>query len=219
MARTRSAVRTRRFAPFAVMALMIGLLPIVATTAAAPAAAATFAALKIQVENARSLGLGRGPHPIPAGRGVHVAHHLRRPRQPEPADQPVPAARRPPTPTRATGRRCARRPERCRSSPRARRPTSGPPRLTGLAAGNYLISVLADGLHARRRALHHAAADRGLDVPVQPNPVPLGTIRIRVFHDNAPVDGTYEAGSETGARAASRASPASRRTCPTCSAR
>ncbi len=58
-----------------------------------------------------------------------------------------------------------------------------------------------------------------LNVPVQPNPVPLGTMRIRVFHDNAPVDATYEAGPRRAPRAVSRAWPASRRTCPTSSAR
>ena len=37
-----------------------------------------------------------------------------------------------------------------------------------------------------------------MDVNLIPNPVPLGTMRLRVFHDNAPVDATYEAGAETG---------------------
>ncbi len=82
--------------------------------------------------------------------------------------------------------------------------------LSALPDGRYLISVLADGytlggahftMPLVDETPNDGINDNGiLNVPVQPNPVPLGTLRVRVFHDNAPVDATYEAGSETGAQ-------------------
>ncbi len=77
-------------------------------------------------------------------------------------------------------------------------------------------------LQDRRRALHgrwsaapnDGSTTRDVNVAMQPYPLPLGTVRLRVFNDNMPVDGTYEVGA--GAR---RAWPGSPRTWPTCSAR
>ncbi len=48
-------------------------------------------------------------------------------------------------------------------------------------------------------------------VAMQPFPLPLGTIRLRVFNDQAPVDATYEAGSQEDSDCS--ANPAPGRTC------
>jgi hypothetical protein len=71
--------------------------------------------------------------------------------------------------------------------------------LDGLPPGRYLISVTADGYKIDGS---HFTVTPGqttaVTVGMQPYPLPLGTIRIRVFHDNIPVDGTYEVGAESG---------------------
>ncbi|MGC9669579.1 IPT/TIG domain-containing protein [Planosporangium sp. 12N6] len=68
-----------------------------------------------------------------------------------------------------------------------------------LPVGKYLISVTADGYKIDGQ---HFTVTGGKTTPVavtmQPYPLPLGTIRLRVFNDNAPVDGTYEVGAERG---------------------
>lgn len=71
--------------------------------------------------------------------------------------------------------------------------------LDGLPAGRYLISVTADGYkidgeHVTVTAGQTAAVTVGM----QPYPLPLGTVRLRVFEDSVPVDGTYEVGAEHG---------------------
>ena len=63
-----------------------------------------------------------------------------------------------------------------------------------LPAGRYLVSVTADG-YKIDGAHFDVAGDGSLTnvvVDSQPLPVPLGTVRLRVFQDTAPVDGTYE---------------------------
>jgi hypothetical protein len=70
-----------------------------------------------------------------------------------------------------------------------------------LADGKYLISILADGYTIGGQHFTVPLQTTPLAVPLQANPVPLGTLRVRVFHDNAPVDGTYEANTETGGQA------------------
>ncbi|MDQ1645210.1 MAG: hypothetical protein QOJ50_1394, partial [Cryptosporangiaceae bacterium] len=71
--------------------------------------------------------------------------------------------------------------------------------LGGLPAGKYLISVTADGYKIDGA---HFAVTGGQTSPVtvsmQPYPLPLGSVRIRVFNDSIPVDGTYEVGAERG---------------------
>ena len=67
-----------------------------------------------------------------------------------------------------------------------------------LPNGKYLISILADGYTIGGQHFTVPLNTTPLVVPLQANPVPLGTLRVRVFHDNAPVDGTYEANTETG---------------------
>ena len=71
--------------------------------------------------------------------------------------------------------------------------------LDGLPAGRYLISVTADGYKIDGE---HFAVTAGqttaVKVGMQPYPLPLGTVRLRVFDDSVPVDGTYEVGAEKG---------------------
>ncbi len=70
--------------------------------------------------------------------------------------------------------------------------------LAGLPNGKYLISVLANGykIGGAHFEVTGAAAPVPVTVALDPNPTPLGTIRIHVFNDKAPVDSTYEAGAE-----------------------
>ncbi len=71
--------------------------------------------------------------------------------------------------------------------------------LTGLAPGKYLISVLADGFKIDgAHFVVTSAVTTPVTVRMNPTPLPLATIRIQVFGDNAPVDGTYEVGAEQG---------------------
>jgi len=71
--------------------------------------------------------------------------------------------------------------------------------LTGLPAGKYLISVTADGFKIDGQ---HFTVTSGATTPVSvgmnPTPLPLTTLRIAVFNDNAPVDATYEVDAEQG---------------------
>lgn len=73
--------------------------------------------------------------------------------------------------------------------------------LKGLKPGKYLISVTApdfkiDGAHFSVVAGRQTAVEVGM----QPLPLPLATIKIQVFNDNVPTDGTYEADAEQGLR-------------------
>ena len=59
--------------------------------------------------------------------------------------------------------------------------------LTDIPTGNYLISVTADGY--KIDGAHFTVTDGGttnVTVAMQPFPLPLGTIRLRVFNDQAP---------------------------------
>ncbi|HUX71693.1 MAG TPA: IPT/TIG domain-containing protein, partial [Cellulomonadaceae bacterium] len=71
--------------------------------------------------------------------------------------------------------------------------------LAGLPAGKYLISVTADGFKIDGQ---HFTVTPGVTTPVSvdmnPTPLPLTTLRIAVFNDNAPVDATYEVDAEPG---------------------
>ncbi|MDT4989845.1 MAG: large repetitive protein, partial [Micromonosporaceae bacterium] len=71
--------------------------------------------------------------------------------------------------------------------------------LAGLPAGNYLISVTADGykIDGEHFTVTGGQTSR-VTVSTQPYPLPLGSVRIRVFNDSIPVDGTYEVGTERG---------------------
>lgn len=72
-------------------------------------------------------------------------------------------------------------------------------KLKGLPPGKYLVSVTApdfkiDGAHFGVVAGRETA----VAVEMQPLPLPLATIKIQVFNDNVPTDGTYEADAEQG---------------------
>jgi len=71
--------------------------------------------------------------------------------------------------------------------------------LSGLPPGKYLISVTSDG--HKIDGAHFTVAPGGsqlVTVSMHPTPLPLQTIRLQVFNDNAPVDGTYELDVEQG---------------------
>ncbi|GAB3589685.1 hypothetical protein GCM10027446_02760 [Angustibacter peucedani] len=71
--------------------------------------------------------------------------------------------------------------------------------LTGLPVGKYLISVTADGFKIDGAHFTVAAgSSQRVLVEMQPSPMPLQTIRLQVFNDMAPVDGTYEVDAEQG---------------------
>jgi len=71
--------------------------------------------------------------------------------------------------------------------------------LDNLAPGKYLISVTADKFKIDGK---HFTVTAGGTTPVtvemNPTPLPLTTLRIQVFNDNAPVDATYEVDAEAG---------------------
>ena len=72
--------------------------------------------------------------------------------------------------------------------------------LDGLPPGKYLISVTSDGFKIDGQ--HFTVVDGQVATPVtvemNPTPLPLTTLRIEVFNDNAPVDATYEVNAEQG---------------------
>ncbi len=195
---TRTNARRTAAAPIVVLTLLLGLTPALVVGASAPAAAATFGDLRVKVVTARAMGsLAAGAAIDPAATYTWLitaddagnpdqqlsACQASNPGYPEscawPSIRQTPGA----VPIVAQGTRAD---------------LNATKALAGLPAGKYLISVLADGYTLGGKHFTMPLSAPVLDVPVQPNPVPLGTMRIRVFHDNAPVDGTYEAGSETG---------------------
>ncbi|MEP7179866.1 MAG: hypothetical protein ABI775_12300, partial [Pseudonocardiales bacterium] len=71
--------------------------------------------------------------------------------------------------------------------------------LDNLPAGKYLISVTADGfkIDGKHFTVQSGTTSR-VTVAMNPTPLPLTTLRIEVFNDNAPVDATYEVDAERG---------------------
>ncbi|MCW2642633.1 MAG: pectin lyase-like protein [Dactylosporangium sp.] len=68
-----------------------------------------------------------------------------------------------------------------------------------LPVGKYLISVTADGYKIDGKHFTVTGGQtESVVVDMQPYPLPLGTIRIQVFNDTNPVDGTYEVDAEKG---------------------
>jgi len=76
---------------------------------------------------------------------------------------------------------------------------TGPTQLPAqLRPGKYLISVSAGNfkLGGQHFTVPAAGGQLSVQVPLDPYPLPLGTLRLRVFEDTVPVDGTYEVGVE-----------------------
>jgi hypothetical protein len=81
-------------------------------------------------------------------------------------------------------------------------PDGAPSTTITLKPGRYLISVTADG-HKIDGAHFDVDGTQGTAhavVDMYAYPLPTGTLRLRVFKDTAPVDGTYEVGSEAPLR-------------------
>jgi hypothetical protein len=82
------------------------------------------------------------------------------------------------------------------------------PTVTNLPDGSYIISVKADLATVDGKVVNSNAEVGGarftvpmakpVNVRVNEGPLPTGTLRIRVFEDAAPVDGTYEIDAERG---------------------
>ncbi|MFK4087734.1 hypothetical protein ACI2LF_26725 [Kribbella sp. NPDC020789] len=72
-------------------------------------------------------------------------------------------------------------------------------KLDNLPAGKYLISVTADGfkIDGQHFTIGSGATTNAV-VRMNPTPLPLTTLRLQVFNDSVPVDGTYEADAEQG---------------------
>ena len=70
--------------------------------------------------------------------------------------------------------------------------------LDNLPAGRYLVSVTADGYKLDGAHFTVNGGTQRVTVDLQPSPLPLGTVRMRVFNDSLPVDATYEVGAEKG---------------------
>ena len=70
--------------------------------------------------------------------------------------------------------------------------------LDNLPAGKYLISVTADGFKIDGSHFTVSGGTQRVVVAMNPTPLPLTTLRLTVFNDNAPVDATYEVDAEQG---------------------
>src|SRR6478672_4368482 len=71
--------------------------------------------------------------------------------------------------------------------------------LDNLPPGKYLISVTADGFKIDGEHFTvQPGSTQQVTVGMNPTPLPLTTIQIQVFQDQAPVDATYEADAERG---------------------
>ncbi len=75
---------------------------------------------------------------------------------------------------------------------------AAPKVLSGLPGGKYLISVTADGFKIDGAHFTVNGGTQNVTVEMNPTPLPLSTLRIEVFNDNAPVDATYEVDAERG---------------------
>jgi hypothetical protein len=72
--------------------------------------------------------------------------------------------------------------------------------LSNLPAGKYLISLTADGFKIGGTHFTVNGGSQKVTAELDPTPLPLTTLRITVFNDNAPVDATYEVDAESGLR-------------------
>ncbi|UQX87375.1 hypothetical protein M6D93_13835 [Jatrophihabitans telluris] len=73
--------------------------------------------------------------------------------------------------------------------------------LADLPVGKYLISVTSDGYKIDGQHFTVTSGSSQLvKVAMNATPLPLTTLRLQVFNDNAPVDATYEVDAERGLR-------------------
>jgi hypothetical protein len=196
-----------RWLPIAVaLSFLAALLPIAALTVAPPAAAATND-LRINLVNARSVGdvvKGAAIDPAKTYTWLITGDDVGNPGQSP--DECVPSSANPdPLRDNGQGASVCQWPS-IRTTPGNvpviasgdQRTLSDSVSLPNLPTGKYLISVLADG-YALGGA-HFAVPMAGpVTVPLQPYPLPLATMKVQVFHDNAPVDATFEVDGEQGA--------------------
>lgn len=199
----------RRLSPRWLTAAATGLLPVtwcfVAATAPAVAAAPADGSLSLRVESARTVGpapeIQKGD-PITAYHWMVTADDVGNPHD----------AVENCLPSRAGVASAADFADHCgwpsvRAAPAAvpivaqgdETDLAGDKTLGNLPTGKYLISVTADGY--KIDGAHFAITGgqtSAVTVDMQPFPLPLGSIRLRVFDDTVPVDGTYEVGAERG---------------------
>ena len=172
--------------------------------------------ITLHVQSARSVNAGAGLRPQGRPRQeVQVARQRRRHRRPGhlggPGHRQVPAVDGPGRQHRPGLRRQLRRgprpatpPASRRSSPRATRPTSTTARRSTTCPPE--VPHLGDRrrLQDRRLALHGPrAGPRRSVVAMNPTPLPLTTLRLQVFNDNAPGGRDVRGGRGAGAAAAS----------------
>ncbi|MEP7091753.1 MAG: hypothetical protein ABI776_16760, partial [Nocardioidaceae bacterium] len=208
---------TSSFKALLVGAVVSAMLPAMATIAAAPSEAVTPAAaapggISLHVQAARSVGQASGlVHKGDAISSYKWIINKDDTGDPGTAAQPLTGSC---LPKRAPGG--SNDPNYADSCPwPSTRPTSGlaeivaqgdqgdlsdSKTLDSLPGGKYLISVTSDDFKIGGQ---HFAVDGGtkkVTVDLDPTPLPLSTLRIDVFNDSAPVDGTYEVDAEQGLR-------------------
>ena len=198
------ASRYRRLWTTAVVAAVAGLQVVVIQAMAPPAGAATPGSVTLRVQSARTVGTAPGEiqqgDPVPAYHWLIAGEDVG-----NPADSLTNCL-----PARAGG--SADFATRCQWPSIRYTPGSVPvvaqgdqgdlseaTALGNLQPGRYLISVTADGYKIDgAHVTVTSGATSAVTVQMQPYPLPLGTVRIRVFNDTAPVDATYETGVEPG---------------------
>lgn len=209
MAHNRTSRRFRLLGGVAVAFVLLGFMPSVAQARIAPPeggakrAHRTFSDLKIQAVNARTSGSLTKGAPIPSDTNYQWMITADDTGNPDPgliksvcsSSDPNYPANCPWPSIRNTGGNV---PVVAQGDQTKLGPTTP---LSGLAPGSYLISVMADGYQLGGVHFTMPLADTTngvVQVPLEETPIPTGTLRVRVFHDNAPVDATYEAAVETG---------------------
>jgi hypothetical protein len=212
-----SAHRSRWLSIAAVLSVLAALLPVTALVVAQPAAADS-PDLTIHLVNARSVGSAAAGNRLREGDPIDPAKHytwlITSDDTGNPNDSlehclPAPAgSNADPLRDDGTGKSVCQWPSIRTTAGNVPVIASGSKddldlnsgqALANLPAGRYLISVLADG-YALGGA-HFTSPMPGIGrvtVPLQPYPLPLGNLKIQVFHDNAPVDGTFEVDGESG---------------------
>ena len=71
--------------------------------------------------------------------------------------------------------------------------------MINLPPGKYMISFVADGhkIDGAHFTTDNSATTKTIDAQAQPFDLPLGTLRVQVFNDNASTNGQWDEGDET----------------------